>query len=205
MVTPPDNSSLYKSPEGYQQVMAHYDAAFQAMGIRYESRYVETALGPTHAVISGNPRGKLVILWHGQNANAASWAHWTPALAPTYHVYAIDAIGGMGKSATSRPSKKGKAYDKRAAEALEAFGVGRANMIGASQGGWLIGKLASVAPDRIGSAVLMSSADFLPVGMMGGSAGSPHPLQVERGSRTRDASHGLGTRRAAGPVLPGAV
>jgi len=51
MVTPPDNVSLYKSPEGYQQVMAQYDAAFQAMGIPYETRYVETALGPTHAVI----------------------------------------------------------------------------------------------------------------------------------------------------------
>ena len=133
--------SLYKSAEGYQQVMAHYDAAFQTMGIPYETQYVETAQGPTHAVISGNEQGKPVVLWHGQNANAASWAHWIPALAPAYHVYAIDVIGGMGKSAPSRPSKKGAAYGEWAAEALEAFGLSQANMIGASQGGWLIGKL----------------------------------------------------------------
>ena len=167
MVTPPDNVSLYRSREGYQQVMAHYDAAFQAMGIPYETRYAETALGPTHAVISGNEDGKPIVLWHGQNANAASWAHWIPSLAPTYHVYAIDIIGGMGKSAPSRPVKKGAAYGEWAAEALEAFGLSQANMIGASQGGWLIGKVGSVAPERVGSAVLMSSAGFLPLSLIG--------------------------------------
>jgi pimeloyl-ACP methyl ester carboxylesterase len=166
MVTPPDNVSLYRSPDGYQRVMAHYDAAFETMGIPFEARYVETSLGPAHAVISGNEEGKPVVLWHGQNANAASWASWIPSLAPAYHVYAIDVIGAMGKSAPSRPAKKGAAYGEWAAEALEAFGVGQANMIGASQGGWLIGKLGSVAPDRVGTAVLMSSAGFLPLSMM---------------------------------------
>ena len=165
MVTPPDNSPLYKSPEGYQQVMAQYDAAFEAMGIHYETQFVETAQGPTHAVICGKEDGRPVVLWHGQNANAATWAHWLPALAPVYRVYALDVIGGMGKSAPSRPSKKGMAYGEWAAEALEAFGLERASMIGASQGGWLIGKLASVAPDRVGCAVLISSAGLLPVSL----------------------------------------
>ena len=166
MIAPPDNSILYRSPEGYQQVMDHYDAAFQATGIPYETRYVETAQGPTHAVICGNESGKPVVLWHGQNANAATWAHWIPSLAPVYRVYAVDVIGGMGKSAPSRPSKKGMAYGEWAVEALEALDLERANMIGASQGGWLIGKLASVAPDRIGCAILVSSAGFLSVSLV---------------------------------------
>ena len=165
MVTPPDNAPLYRSPEGYQQVVAQYDAAFQAMGIPFENRYVETAQGPTHAVICGNEAGKPVVLWHGQNANAASWAHWIPSLARSFRIHAIDVIGGMGKSAPSRPSKKGMAYGEWAAEALAALGLDRATMIGASQGGWLIGKLASTAPDRVGCAVLMSSAGFLPVSL----------------------------------------
>ncbi|NIV30105.1 MAG: alpha/beta fold hydrolase, partial [Anaerolineae bacterium] len=163
MITPPDNAPLYKSAEGLQQVMAQYDAAFEAMGVPCETRYVDTSQGPTHAVICGKEDGRPVVLWHGQNANAATWAHWIPALAPGYRVYAVDVIGGMGKSAPSRPSKKGMAYGEWAAEALEALGLERASMIGASQGGWLIGKLASVAPDKVGCAVLISSAGFLPV------------------------------------------
>ncbi len=166
MITPPDNAPLYKSAEGLQQVMAQYDAAFEAMGVPCETRYVDTSQGPTHAVICGKEDGRPVVLWHGQNANAATWAHWIPALAPGYRVYAVDVIGGMGKSAPSRPSKKGTAYGEWAAEALEALGLERASMIGASQGGWLIGKLASVAPDKVGCAVLISSAGFLPVSLI---------------------------------------
>jgi pimeloyl-ACP methyl ester carboxylesterase len=166
MTTPPDNSSLYKSAQGYQEVMAHYDTALQSMGLPYEIRYVETRFGPTHTVVSGNEEGKSIALWHGLNANSATWANWILALAPTYRVYAIDTIGGMGKSAPCRPSKKGPAYGQWAAEALEGLGLKRVNMIGASHGGWLIGKLASVAPERIGSAVLMSSAGFMPVSVI---------------------------------------
>ena len=163
MVTPPDNSSLYKSAEGYHEVMEHYDASFQNMGIPYETKYVETRFGPTHAVISGNKDGKSIVLWHGGHGNSASWIDSITALAPTYRVYAIDTIGEMGKSAASRPSRAGPAYGQWAADALEGLGLKRANMIGVSNGGWLILKLASVAPEKIGSAILMSAAGFRPL------------------------------------------
>lgn len=100
---------------------------------------------------------------HGLNANLTSWVKWKPALDSDYFVYAVDAIGAMGKSAPSRPAKKGTAYGEWAAEAVQGLGLGRANMVGASNGGWMIGKLASVAPELIGSAVLMSSAGFMPL------------------------------------------
>jgi pimeloyl-ACP methyl ester carboxylesterase len=161
VITPPDNSSLYRSAEGYQLVMEHYDATLQGLEVPYETRYVETSLGPSHTVICGNENGKSMVLWHGQNANATTWVHWIPALAPAYRIYAVDVIGGMGKSAPNRPSKKGLAYGQWAAEVLEGLGLSSANMIGASQGGWLIVKLANVAPGMIDSAILMSSAGFL--------------------------------------------
>ncbi len=165
MVTPPDNSSLYRSADGYQKAVAHYDTTLQKLGIPYETKYVETRFGPTHTVISGNEKGRPIALWHGLNANSTNWADWIPALAPTYRVYAIDIIGGMGKSAPSRPSKTGADYGQWATEALEGLGLKRANMIGASNGGWLIGKLGSMAPQMIGCAVLMSSAGLMPHSM----------------------------------------
>jgi pimeloyl-ACP methyl ester carboxylesterase len=143
--------------------MAHYDARFQRMGVPYHSAYVETRFGPTHAVISGREDGKPIVLWHGGNTNASSWADWIPALAPTHHVYAIDTIGEMGKSAPTRPSKTGPAYGQWAAEAVERLDLKRANMIAVSNGGWLVLKLGGVAPEMIGSAVLMSSAGFRPI------------------------------------------
>jgi pimeloyl-ACP methyl ester carboxylesterase len=128
------------------------------MGVPYEVQVVETRFGSTHTVISGNEKGKSVVLWHGLNANSTTWTQWMPALAPAYRLYAIDTIGGLGRSAASRPPRKGPAYGQWMAEALAGLGLKRANMLGASNGSWLIGKLGSVAPEMIGSAVLMSPA-----------------------------------------------
>ena len=72
MIAPPDSASLYKMATGYQAVMAHYDAASQKMGIPYEPKVVQTPIGPTHAVISGNESGKPLALWHGLNANSTT-------------------------------------------------------------------------------------------------------------------------------------
>ena len=163
MITPPDNSSLYKSAEGYQAVMAHYDAAFEKMGLPYETTYVETRHGVTHTTLTGKADGKPLVVWHGLNAHSAAMTRWIADLAPLYRVYAIDIIGGMGKSAPNRPDKTGPAYGEWAADALEGLGLARANVIGVSNGGWLIVKLASVAPERIGSAVLVSTGGFRPI------------------------------------------
>lgn len=166
MTIQPDNSSLYKSVEGYQSVMAHYDTTLQDLVSPYQTRYVETSFGPTHVLIAGNETGKPVVLWHGQNANVLSWLHWFAALTPAYRIYVPDVIGGMGKSAPSRPSKKGLAYGSWAAEVLERLELQQADMIGISQGAWLIIKLANVTPGLIKSATLMSAAGFLPLDMM---------------------------------------
>jgi pimeloyl-ACP methyl ester carboxylesterase len=160
-----DNSLLYGSPDGYKNVVAHYDKTVYAMGIPYENRYVDTTYGKTHFITCGNEKGKSVILWHGQNANATTWVRWIPYLAQKYCIYAVDTIGGMGKSAATRLSRKGTAYGEWAIEVIESIGLQKANMVGASNGGWLILKLGSIASERIGNAVLLSSAGLMPISM----------------------------------------
>jgi len=160
MTNAPDNASLYRSAVGYQQVLAHYDQCLQALEVPVETRYVDTSFGPTHVIVGGSETGKPLVLWHGLNANASTWLSWFPALAPHYRLLAVDLIGAMGKSAPVRPSKKDSSYGRWAAETLRGLGLTQANVMGASNGGWLIGKLAGVAPELIGCAVLMSTAGF---------------------------------------------
>jgi pimeloyl-ACP methyl ester carboxylesterase len=160
-----DNSHLYKSTEGYQSVMEHYDQTLMERAIPYESQHVETCFGPTHIVTFGKEGAEPLVLWHGQNANVLSWLHWIPFLTPDFRCYVIDVIGGMGKSAPTRPSKKGMAYGEWAAEVLEGLALKQSSMIGISQGTWLINKLANVAPASIKTATLMSAAGILPLDM----------------------------------------
>jgi pimeloyl-ACP methyl ester carboxylesterase len=163
MIDAPDNSSIYKSAEGYREVMAHYDKTLGESAIHFEEVYVETSIGLTHIIIFGEEDAKPVVLWHGQNANVLSWLHWIPFLLPNYRCYVIDIIGGMGKSAPSRPSKKGPAYGDWAAGVLDGLELEQASMIGISQGAWLIIKLANLAPEKIETATLMSASGFLPL------------------------------------------
>lgn len=165
MVSLPDNSSLYGAVDGYQMVIEHYDKAIGCMGIPYEDRFLDTRFGVTHVIVCGNETGQPVVLWHGQNANATTWIKWMPALARDYCLYAVDAIGGMGKSAATRPNRKGAAYGEWAAEVVRGLDLPRANMIGSSIGGWMILKLGSVAADLVASATLLSPAGLMPVSM----------------------------------------
>jgi len=86
-----------------------------------------------------------------------------PILAEKYKVFAVDTIGGLGKSAPVRLSRKGPEYGEWAAEVVRGLDIQRGNMIGVSNGGWLVLKLGSTAPHLIGSAILLSSAGFMPV------------------------------------------
>ena len=88
-----------------------------------------------------------------------------PSLAQNFRVYAVDTLGGMGKSATTRLSRKGTAYGEWVAEVMKGIKLHQANMIGASNGGWLILKLGSVAPEMIGNAILLSSAGFMSISL----------------------------------------
>lgn len=178
--------NLYNKPEGYQRVMDFYDRSLMSWEVSTEPIFIDTSVGPTHVLSCGDKDSKPLVLLHGQNANATSWVKWIHALAPDWRIYAVDTIGGMGKSAGVRLRIRSTEYGTWAADIIRGLHLSRANLIGISFGGWLIVKLAQVAPDLIGSAVLLSSAGFLPirlsliVKMVRQSLGADHQEIVKR-------------------------
>jgi 2-hydroxy-6-oxonona-2,4-dienedioate hydrolase len=161
-LTPPDNSILYKSADGYRQTMALYDRMLGQISVPYSTRYVATQAGATHVIQAGPRAAPPVFLLHGMSANAVTWVPQINALAQQYRVYAADMPGCMGRSAPTRVARTGSAYGEWLAEVMDGLDVRAASCIGISFGGWLALKLASVAPGRVASALLMSSAGFVP-------------------------------------------
>ena len=165
MMDSTSNSSLYGTPDGFERVAAFYDRTIDAMGEPYENFSVLTGSGITHVIRCGNKNGYPLVLWHGQNANSSTWVRWIPFLSHDYCIYAVDTIGSMGKSSPTRLDRKGSAYGAWAAETVKGLGLDSAHMIGASNGGWMILKLSSVAPEFVKTATLISSAGFMPVSL----------------------------------------
>jgi pimeloyl-ACP methyl ester carboxylesterase len=160
-MTPPDTSVLYKSADGYRRATEAYDALLAELTIPYETRWVETRHGLTHVIAAGTVSAPAIALWHGLDASAPTWVNQINAAARVYRVYAVDVVGSMGKSSPARLDREGGAYGQWMADVLYGLKVEQAHQIGISNGGWLILKLAGVAPELIASAVLMSSAGFV--------------------------------------------
>lgn len=161
MPTAPDTTSLYHSSDGCRRAMDTYDGLLRQMAVPYETVWVETPHAVTHVLSAGPADAPPVVLWHGLDASAPTWVAQINTLARHYRVYAPDVPGSMGKSAPVRFDRKGNDYGRWMAETLDALGIKQAHMIGISNGGWLILKLANAAPDKIRGAILISSAGFV--------------------------------------------
>lgn len=157
----PDNSILYDSEEGYNKAKDLYEAYLSMLKVSYKTQFVETPYGMTHVLLAGPKRGTPVVLLHGNSLFGPHMAHQINAIAQTYRVIVPDVIGCMGRSQPERLDRKGSAYGRWTASLLSALDISRGHMIGISNGAWLIIKLATVAPEMIISAVLMSAAGFV--------------------------------------------
>ena len=142
---------------------AWYDAALQRLAVPHQSLTVPTRHGETHVITAGPQSAPAVVLLHALSANAAMWARQIPALAQDFRVCAPDVIGMTGRSAPTRLSFTDPGYAVWLRDTLDALSIAQASLIGFGFGGWLISRLAALAPGRIASAVLLNPAGFLPV------------------------------------------
>jgi pimeloyl-ACP methyl ester carboxylesterase len=159
-----DKSSLYKSPEAYAEEMAFYDTALGKLPVPYKSLFIPTSFGETHVVEFGKSDAPVVILMHGLGANALSMRSMFTDFSKNYQVYVPDAVGYSGKSAPTRPPIE--KYTEWMMELFDALNIEKAHMVGISLGGWLSLRMYLVAPQRISSLTLMSSAGFVATSLL---------------------------------------
>ncbi|MCR5399452.1 MAG: alpha/beta hydrolase [Lachnospiraceae bacterium] len=143
------NKSIYKSEEGKKQILDLYDAQLKRLNIPYKDLYVDTSFGKTHLIETGNPKGELLLVFHGGNATSAYNLLSCGFLFDDFHIYALDTIGHPGKSAENSLSSSGYDYGKWTGEVIEALGFDKISLFGGSFGGGVIAKTMCAVPDRI--------------------------------------------------------
>jgi 2-hydroxy-6-oxonona-2,4-dienedioate hydrolase len=137
------------------------------MSIPTGSRMVETSSGLTHVITAGPSDAPPLVMLHGMNGNAMTMAPAIVALARSHHVYAVDTIGMPGRSAETRLPRAGDGYPGWLLEVLDRLGLARAGFVGLSFGGWLMLRLAALAPERIAYGVLLDSGGLTPFTLRG--------------------------------------
>jgi pimeloyl-ACP methyl ester carboxylesterase len=160
-----DNSILWKNPVAYQRMQAIYNRELASLTVPNETFYIETRHGKTHVLTAGNPKNPPLVFWHGMNSSVLNWIGEINVFADEYFVIAADCPGDTGRSEPNRMNRKTMQHGEWAADVLAALNIKEAFHVGISGGGWMILKLATIAPETIKAAVLMSTGGFINVSM----------------------------------------
>jgi pimeloyl-ACP methyl ester carboxylesterase len=156
----PDESQIYKSPDGYHKMMAHYDTRLAAWPIPYETQSVETRHGRTHVIVCGREDAPPLMIFHGwaANASAAYLEYDLKRLGESFRIYLPDTIGQTGRSAPQRPSTAGPGYGEWALDLINGLKLDTLCIMGISGGGYLSLKAASALQERVNAVLAICSA-----------------------------------------------
>jgi pimeloyl-ACP methyl ester carboxylesterase len=153
----------YRSEKSGQAILETYDRILASWQCGTKERDVETEYGTTHVIECGAEEAPALVLFHGVGDDSAlMWIYNAPELSRHFRLYAIDTLGGPGKS---RPGEQyGKGFDdvRWIDETLDGLGVGQAFVAGVSHGGYLAQLYAQRRPERVKKAISISGT--VPVG-----------------------------------------
>ena len=161
-------TSIYYTPEHEAKLMSMYDARLQAWPVPFETRYVDTQYGKVHVIVSGPDQAPPLLLLHASAVSGVSWLENIEELNDHFRTYAIDTIGDVGRSKLEDLEHfpgDGQELSDLVADVADKLGVGRAPVVGASQGGFIATNYALHAPERVEKVVLLG-----PMGYAGTSA-----------------------------------
>lgn len=155
--------SIYRSPEVRERFHRMYDEKMAEWPVPFRDRFVETEFGTVHLVVSGPPEAPPVLLLHASGVGGWSWKYNVGPLSRDYRTYAIDLLGDAGKSDLydlSHPLETEADQARLYAEIADSLGVGRAYVVGASEGGFVATNYALAHPDRVAGLVLIGPMGY---------------------------------------------
>ena len=150
--------SVFRSKLGEELVSEAYNRLLTNWGVPYEDLYLETKLGRTHIIVSGQTDSPPLILIHAFYASAASWYQNVKSLSEKFHVFAIDIIGDPNKSKPLKPIRQISCYIDWFIEVLNQLKIDRCDFVGNSVGAFHIANFALIEPDRVKSMTLIGPA-----------------------------------------------
>jgi pimeloyl-ACP methyl ester carboxylesterase len=173
--------SNFKTPEGEAKYIAAYEATLSLWATPYEFLEVPTHWGRTHIITCGPKDGPPLVLLHGMHLSATMWFSNIAALSRNYRIYAVDTIGGVGRSVVVHPLKSRADLAGWLNAVLDGLGITQTHLLGHSYGGWLALNFAlSAASERIKRLILLAPVGLQPFGSQFWLRGIPAMLFPRR-------------------------
>lgn len=153
---------IFKTDEGKQKILQHYNSLLKQWTAVYKERYIETSYGNTFILEAGDENNPAVFLFHGSCTNSAMWFEDIKILMEQYHVFSVDILGEPGKSAENRLDVNSDDYAHWIKELMDKLDIQQAVFIGNSYGAWMALKFAINYPSMVSKLVLIAASGITP-------------------------------------------
>lgn len=138
--------------------MAAYDAVLREWPVPFEELDLPTRFGTTHVIASGARDAPAVLLLPSLAGSATLWRPNVDVLSQRYRVYAVDMIGQVGKSVSTRRLRTRRDLADWLGDVLDALELQSASFIGCSYGACAAFNQALLTPERVDRVVLIGPA-----------------------------------------------
>jgi pimeloyl-ACP methyl ester carboxylesterase len=155
--------SNFKTPEDETRYIDAYEKTLSLWTIPYEFIKVPTQWGQTHIIACGPKNAKPLVLLHGMHLSSTIWFSNIAHLSRNYRIYAIDTIGGAGRSVAFHPPQSRVDLAGWLNAVLDGLRITQAHILGHSFGGWLALNFVLSAPERIKRLILLAPLGLQPL------------------------------------------
>ena len=160
---------VYRSRKAMEAIMETYDQLLARWGVPVEERDVRTTYGETHVIACGDKAAPPLVLFHGVGDDSAlMWLYNAQELSRHFRLYAVDTLGGPGKSRPNERYGKGFSDQQWLDEVFDGLGLDKAYVAGVSNGGYMAQYYGVHRPERVIRLVCMASS--VPTGTGKGGA-----------------------------------
>ena len=99
---------VYKNVQAQKRIWETYDQLLSLWNVDTVELDVATTYGTTHVILCGEQGNPPLVLFHGVGDDSAlMWLYNAEVLSHNFKLYAIDTIGGPGKSRPNENYNKG--------------------------------------------------------------------------------------------------
>jgi pimeloyl-ACP methyl ester carboxylesterase len=162
------DATIYRSERARNEIEALYDRARERLPFETSDRRVPTRFGDAHVLLAGPQDAPPIVVFQGGNVVSPLTLAWFAPLADRFRIHAPDTIGQPGKSSGARVSANDGSLGQWAVDVMDGLELDAPAVVGISYGGGVVLRLAALAPERIGRAVLVVPAGIadVPLGSM---------------------------------------
>lgn len=150
---------VYRSDKAKGNIYRTYDQLLTQWEVEVEEKDITTTYGTTHIILCGDKNKPPLVLFHGVGDNSAlMWIFNAKELAKHFRIYAVDTIGGPGKSCPN--SKYNKDFDtiKWLDEVFDSLELEQTYVAGVSNGSFMAHHYGIIRPDRVIKMICMSGS-----------------------------------------------